>query len=185
MWVVSSTHGFPPIWDSIMIKDSLKDTLKKLTGITAIEESAASTIKQIEEAEARLQKKIKTAEKATKLAEIAKAEAEEAIIKAEQQQANYASPKDKATANGEPWVGVLETHVNADNIRNGFFELDWNDLFITQLRQNGYGASGDSDESIIDRWFKELCANVVMEDDYPSDISTGTLDIASVMKANA
>jgi hypothetical protein len=176
-----TTHGFPPIRESKMIKDALR----KITGIAAMEETAAATIKQLEEAEARLQKKIKTAEKVTKAAEQAKAEAEEAIIKAEQQQANYASPKDKATANGEPWVGVLETHVNADNIRNGFFELDWNDMFITQLRNNGYGANGDSDESIIDRWFKELCANVVMEDDYPSDITTGTLDIASVLRANA
>ena len=29
------------------------------------------------------------------------------------------SPKDQATANKEPWVAVLDTHVNKDNIRNG------------------------------------------------------------------
>jgi hypothetical protein len=162
----------------------IKKALKKITGISAMEKSAAETIQNLKDAEERLQQKINASEEARQAAELAKAEAEESIIKAEQQQANYASPKDKATANSEPWVGVIETHVNKDNIRNGFFELDWNELFITQLKQNGYGSSGDSDESIIDRWFKELCANVVMEDEYPSDISTGMLDIASVMKAN-
>jgi hypothetical protein len=175
-----TAHCFPPNMGFIMIKKALK----KITGISAMEKSAAETMQNLKDAEERLQQKINAAEEATKAAELAKAEAEETIIKAEQQQANYASPKDKSTANGEPWVGVIETHVNKDNIRNGFFELDWNELFITQLKQNGYGSSGDSDESIIDRWFKELCANVVMEDEYPSDISTGMLDIASVMKAN-
>jgi len=33
-------------------------------------------------------------------------------------------PKARATARGEPWVAVLDTHVNKDNIKNGFFELD-------------------------------------------------------------
>ena len=39
-------------------------------------------------------------------------------------------PKGAATRKKEPWVGVLETHVNSENIRNGFFELDWNKYFI-------------------------------------------------------
>ena len=34
--------------------------------------------------------------------------------------------KQEATKKGEPWVAVLDTQVNPDNIRNGFFELDWN-----------------------------------------------------------
>ena len=49
------------------------------------------------------------------------------------------SPKERATAKNEPWVSVLNTHVNKENIRNGFFELDWNDQFILQLKQAGYG----------------------------------------------
>ena len=38
--------------------------------------------------------------------------------------------KEAATKAGKPWVAVLETHLNKDNIRNGFFELDWNNAFI-------------------------------------------------------
>jgi len=48
--------------------------------------------------------------------------------------------KDRATRKKEPWVGVLNTHVNKDNVRNGFFELDWNEYFVLKLRQEGYGA---------------------------------------------
>jgi hypothetical protein len=68
------------------------------------------------------------------------------------------SLKEQATANKEPWVAVLDTHVNKDNIRNGFFELDWNEYFVLQLREAGY--KGDSEEAIVDSWFSELCRNV-------------------------
>ena len=72
------------------------------------------------------------------------------------------SPKEKATANKETWVAVLDTHVNKDNIRNGFFELDWNEYFVLQLRASGY--NGETDEAIVDQWFSELCRNVGAED---------------------
>ena len=72
------------------------------------------------------------------------------------------SPKEQATANKEPWVAVLDTHVNKDNIRNGFFELDWNEYFVVQLRSAGY--NGETDEAIVDQWFSELCRNVGAEE---------------------
>ena len=61
-------------------------------------------------------------------------------------------------AKKEPWVGVLDTHVNPENVRNGFFELDWNEYFIVQLKQAGY--VGDTEESIVDQWFQDLCRNI-------------------------
>ena len=42
-------------------------------------------------------------------------------------------PKAYATRKKEPWVNVLDMQVNEDNIRNGFFELDWNKYFIEEL----------------------------------------------------
>lgn len=72
------------------------------------------------------------------------------------------SPKELATEKKEPWVAVLDTHVNKDNIRNGFFELDWNEYFVLQLRTAGY--VGESDEAIVDLWFSELCRNVGAEE---------------------
>lgn len=72
------------------------------------------------------------------------------------------SPKELATEKKEPWVAVLTTQVNKENIRNGFFELDWNEYFIRELRLNGY--QGDSEEEIVDKWFTELCKNVGTEE---------------------
>lgn len=72
------------------------------------------------------------------------------------------TPKALATENKEPWVAVLDTHVNKDNLRNGFFELDWNEYFVLQLRTAGY--PGNTDEETVDGWFTELCRNVGSED---------------------
>jgi len=72
-------------------------------------------------------------------------------------------PKERATQRGEPWVAVLDTHVNKDNVRNGFFELDWNPEFIVQLREAGYGFEGDPEEEIVDRWFRDLAGNMLAE----------------------
>ena len=109
---------------------SLKNTLKKIFGITEMNEAIAET----------------------------RAIAQEAAAK---EQANL-SPKELATQNKEPWVCVLNTHVNKDNIRNGFFELDWNEYFVLQLRSAGY--RGESDEEIVNQWFTELCRNVAAEE---------------------
>jgi len=70
--------------------------------------------------------------------------------------------KEIATDNKEPYVAVLDTHVNPDNIRNGFFELDWNEYFVLQLKEAGY--QGKNEEDIVDQWFSELCRNVGAED---------------------
>lgn len=77
------------------------------------------------------------------------------------------SAKIIATAKKEPWVGVLETHVNPDNVRNGFFELDWNEYFIVQLKQAGY--VGETEEAVVDKWFQDLCRNVGQEEGVDMD----------------
>ena len=91
-----------------------------------------------------------------------KAVAETVLAQQREEQAKM-DPKSRATARGEPWVAVLDTHVNKDNVRNGFFELDWNDLFVLQLKQAGYGYDGDPDEEIVDRWFRDLAGNMIAE----------------------
>jgi hypothetical protein len=141
--------------------------IKKLLGIDKIEHDLHKAQAALEEAEA---KRIE-AEQAANLAQ-------------EQEELAKLSPKDRATRKKEPWVGVLNTHVNKDNIRNGFFELDWNEQFVLQLKQEGYGEDGDPDEEIVDRWFRELCANVVVDGDYGGPINTGVIDIQSVKKNN-
>ena len=121
---------------------------------------------------------------AAQASETAKAATEAAERATEAEAQAKLSPKDRATRKKEPWVGVLETHVNKDNVRNGFFELDWNDLFVLKLKQEGYGEDGDKDEEIIDRWFRELCANVVVDGDFGGPVNTGLIDIKTVKKDN-
>jgi len=141
--------------------------VKRLLGIDKIEQDLRQAQEALEEAKA---KQIE-AERAASLAQ-------------EQEELAKLSPKERATRRKEPWVGVLNTHINQDNIRNGFFELDWNDLFVLKLKQEGYGADGDRDEEIVDRWFRELCANVVVDGDYGGPVETGSLDIQTVKKNN-
>ena len=131
--------------------------------------------------------KMKWLEKLTGLDKI-KAEAEATLAKAkeleEQAELKTLSEKERATRKKEPWVGVVETHVNKENVRNGFFELDWNKYFILQLKDQGYGLEDDPDEEVVDRWFRELCANVVVDGDYGGAISTGSLDIQEIKRNN-
>ena len=75
-------------------------------------------------------------------------------------------PKEAATAKKEPWVTVLNTHVNPESPKNGFFELDWNEYFVLMLRNNGY--TGVTEEEIVDQWFSDLCREVGSEENVPS-----------------
>lgn len=105
----------------------------------------------------------------------------------DEEQNKLLSAKDLATKKKQPWVGVIDTHINKDNVKNGFFELDWNDLFIKRLIKEGYGVDNDKHEEIVDRWFRELCANVVVDGDFggPLDgIQTGNIDINNVKRNN-
>ena len=134
----------------------------------------------IDKIKAETEASLKAAAEATKIAQDATAAAERATQAEEQ---SKLTAKERATRKEEPYVAVLNTHVNKDNIRNGFFELDWNDHFVLKLKQEGYGYDGDKDEEIVDRWFRELCANVVVDENLP-EVNTGVIDIQSVKRNN-
>lgn len=82
------------------------------------------------------------------------------------------SPKELATEQKEPWINVVKTHVDSNNIRNGFFELDWNEYFVLQLTAAGY--SGETDETIVDKWFTDLCQRVGTEANIPDMDNRGS-----------
>jgi len=134
----------------------------------------------IDKIRAETEASLKAAAEATKIAQDATAAAERATVAEEQ---SKLTAKERATRKEEPYVAVLNTHVNKDNVRNGFFELDWNDHFVLKLKQEGYGYDGDKDEEIVDRWFRELCANVVVDENLP-EVNTGVIDIQSVKRNN-
>jgi len=140
----------------------MKEWLKKVTGLKKIEEEKERLVVEAALASAR--------------AEAAKKEEEMAKM----------TPKERATARGEPYIAVLETHVNKDNLRNGFFELDWNDEFVLQLRQAGYGFEGDPDEEVVDRWFRTLCKDVAGEEGVDmTDRGAGYINVKKIAEGKS
>jgi hypothetical protein len=137
----------------------------------------------IDKIKARAEKSLIEADAATKVAEAATLAAERAT---EAEAQAKMTPKERATARGEPWVAVLETHINKDNLKNGFFEIDWNDEFVLQLKQAGYGFDGDPVEEIVDRWFRELCKNVANEEGVDmSDRGAGFINVKKIAEGKS
>jgi DNA-binding transcriptional regulator YdaS (Cro superfamily) len=126
--------------------------IKKLFGIDKIEAEVRAA------SEAKMSAMLE-AEQARLDAEKAKKE-----FKAAQESANLSKMEEKAAATAQklPYIAVLKTHVNDQNLRNGFFELDWNEYFIIQLKAEGY--EGETEEQLVDQWWREICRNVAAED---------------------
>lgn len=122
----------------------MNNYVKKLFGIDKIVSELETSLEQKLRLEKELEEKAKQLEQAKEAERLAKL-----------------SPKELATARKEPWVAVLDTHINKENIRNGFFEIDWNEYFVLKLKEAGF--QGKSDEEIVDRWFSELCQSLGKE----------------------
>ena len=91
--------------------------------------------------------------------------------------------KEAATKAGEPWVAVLDTQVNPDNIRNGFFELDWNNEFIEQLIDAGY--KGESQEQIVDAWFRTIVVQMLEDEGMDTDRGAGYINVVPIDKGKS
>lgn len=141
-------------WDGI----DMKNILRKLLGIDKLE-------KETEQLQALRDHAVEEAARAKEAEELAKL-----------------TPKERATKRGEPWVAVLDTKVNKDNVRNGFFELDWNEYFITELKKAGYGFDGDPEEEIVDRWFRDLARNMLAEEGLDMNRGAGFININKINK---
>jgi hypothetical protein len=72
--------------------------------------------------------------------------------------------KEIATDNKEPYVNIVSLDVDLNNLHQGAFELDWNEIFVARLVKAGYMIKkDDTDAEIVDRWFQNVCRHVVME----------------------
>lgn len=138
----------------------MKNFLKKITGIAAKEEALALEQARIE------------------------ADAEE-LKAAELKLLKKKDPKAYATKKGEPWVNVLDVQINEDNIRNGFFELDWNELFIEQLIEAGYGEEADPEEEVVDRWFRDIIFNMLAEEGLDTNRNAGYINVVPIAKGKS
>jgi len=74
------------------------------------------------------------------------------------------TPKELATEAGEPYINILSIELDPNDIGNGSFELDWNDVFVARLVKSGYmQRKDDTDNQIVDRWFQNICRNILNE----------------------
>ena len=74
------------------------------------------------------------------------------------------SAKEIATENGEAYIDIVSVELDPDNIANGAFELDWNEIFVAKLVKAGYMMKQtDTDAEIVDRWFQSVCRNILNE----------------------
>ena len=113
------------------------------------------------------------------------AEEKAALEEKEMEQLKVRNPKEYATRKKEPWVSVLDVKVNEDNVRNGFFEMDWNKYFIEQLIQAGYGTEADPEEEIVDRWFRDIVYNMLSEEGLDTNRNSGYINVVPISKGKS
>ena len=138
----------------------MKKWFKRVTGVTAKEEALAAEKAAIEEQKTELEAR------------------ELEVLKRK-------DPKAYATRKGEPWVNVIDVQLNETNIRNGFFELDWNDLFILELRRSGYGEEGDLEEEIVDRWFRDIVFQMLDAGGLDTTRGSGYINVVPISKGKS
>ena len=141
----------------------MKNWIKKITGIAELEQQ----ISHLGEIKTQEEEKIKA------LQEIKNKTHNEIEL-------TKLTPKQLADKNKEPWVDVLDVKVNPENIRNGFFELDWNSYFIQELIKNGYGSEADPEEEIVDRWFRTIVYQMLEEEGMDTSRGSGYINVTAI-----
>lgn len=142
----------------------MKQWLKRISGIEALERELEQTLA------------------------LHAAEAEEERKRREEEELELLSkrdPKEYATRKQEPWIAVIDTKVNTDDIRNGFFELDWNEYFIKELIANGYGTVSDPEEETVDRWFRDIVYNMFGEEGLDKSRGAGYINVVPISKGKS
>jgi hypothetical protein len=91
--------------------------------------------------------------------------------------------KQEATRLGKAGVAVLDTQVTPENIKNGFFEIDWNNQFIEELLDAGY--SGETNEEIVDGWFKTVVSQILEEGAESVDRDMGYINVVPIDKGKS
>ena len=107
------------------------------------------------------------------------------LAKQEEELLSKRDPKVYATRKKQPWVGVLDVKVNEKNVRNGFFELDWNKYFIEQLINAGYGVANDPEEEIVDRWFRDIVGNILEDEGLDKERGSGYINVVPISKGKS
>lgn len=80
--------------------------------------------------------------------------------------------KEKATLNNEPWVTIVGEFDAAKGLSGLGVELDWNDLFINELKESGY--TGLTDIELIRQYFATICRTVAEEEGIMDELFDST-----------
>ena len=134
----------------------IKTFFKRITGLQALEDTKARAQAEADVAENLAKQKLEELRVAT------------------------LTPKERATERKESWVSVMDTKVNKDNPRNGFFELDWNEYFILDLIKAGYGYENDPEEEVVDRWFRDIVKNMLSDEGQDVTRSAGFINVSKI-----
>lgn len=136
--------------------------IKNIFGITKIEQ-------QLQFSQEKLQVQLNTLQ-----------EERERILKQEKEM-RLSTPEGRkkiATDSKEPWCEVINFRTNPENMKFGFFELDWNQYHIDLLIAEGFGFDGDPHEEIIARWFKYINLLAATEEGIDmTDRNIGHIDV--------
>jgi hypothetical protein len=153
----------------------MKNFIKRITGIEAKERALElERARLAAEAEAERQR----------MAEQAEAERQR-LEQAELELLKKKDPKEYATRKKEPWVAVLDVKVNKENLRNGFFELDWNEYFIKELILSGYGLEADPEEEVVDRWFRTIVYQMLEDEGMDTSRGAGYINVVPIEKGRS
>jgi hypothetical protein len=121
-----------------------------------------------------------------KLTGLDKVEAQKAEVESEKMELlKQRDPKDYHTRKKEPWVDVIDVKINEENVRNGFFELDWNKYFIEKLVKEGYGVDNDPEEEIVDRWFRDIVYGMLEQEGLDTDRGAGYINVVPIDKGKS
>lgn len=66
-----------------------------------------------------------------------------------------------ADLRSEPWVNMPDIKWDPADPSRSYFELDYNEHFVSFLRNNGY--KGVSDDQVVESWLTEVCRAVAMD----------------------
>ncbi len=125
----------------------MKQWIKRITGVAAIEDQVLALKVQREQEQAKLEK-LQSDQKKTRQPKT--------------------TPKERATKAKVPYIDIVKVDIDEKDPSYGSFELDWNVYFVNKLRSMGY--PGDSDEIVVDLWFQSVCRNILMET-YEQDVA--------------
>lgn len=80
--------------------------------------------------------------------------------------------KKLADINEEPWVAMPSISWDPSDPTKSFFELDYNQHFVTYLRNHGY--SSETETEVVEAWLTDVCRAVATDFSDTSDTFVAT-----------